>query len=43
MAQQNEELRQTEKTLADLYNQADKLSKTDTLTEINNRRIFLKC
>ena len=40
IAEQNEQLRQNEKTLADLYNQADKLSKTDTLTEINNRRHF---
>ena len=37
---ENERLRQNEKKLADLYTQADKLSKTDTLTEINNRRHF---
>jgi len=42
MAQQNEQLRQKEKTLTDLYSQADKLSKTDTLTEINNRRHFFE-
>jgi len=35
-----EQLKINEKTLSDLYTQADKLSKTDTLTEINNRRHF---
>jgi diguanylate cyclase (GGDEF)-like protein len=35
-----EQLKTNEETLAALYNQADKLSKTDTLTEINNRRHF---
>lgn len=40
IAEQNERLRQSEKTLAELYDQADKLSKTDALTEINNRRHF---
>jgi diguanylate cyclase (GGDEF)-like protein len=35
-----EQLKINEKTLADLYSHADKLSKTDTLTEINNRRYF---
>ena len=42
MAQQNEQLRQTKEELTNLYDQADKLSKTDTLTEINNRRHFLE-
>jgi len=35
-----EHLKINEETLAALYSQADKLSKTDTLTEINNRRHF---
>lgn len=35
-----EQLKLNEETLSALYNQADKLSKTDTLTEINNRRNF---
>ena len=35
-----EQLKINEETLAALYAQADKLSKTDTLTEINNRRHF---
>ena len=42
MAQQNEQLRETKEKLTNLYDQADKLSKTDTLTEINNRRNFLE-
>lgn len=42
MAQQNEQLRQNEKVLADMYSHADKLSKTDTLTQINNRRNFFE-
>jgi diguanylate cyclase (GGDEF)-like protein len=35
-----EQLKINEETLAALYNQADRLAKTDALTDINNRRHF---
>ncbi|MDE2223264.1 MAG: GGDEF domain-containing protein [Candidatus Omnitrophica bacterium] len=37
-----EQLKINEQTLSTLYSRADKLSKTDTLTEINNRRHFFE-